>query len=60
MCSRKRSFDSEHNAINSRQFRETANVRAYHCPICNGWHLTSKETPPDYAENYGEKPQLGH
>lgn len=27
---------------NLRRKREKYEARSYHCPVCNGWHLTSR------------------
>lgn len=39
MCSRKKAYDSEANAKNSRQVREL-NLYVYKCPHGNHWHAT--------------------
>lgn len=31
--------------INRRDRQQRREQRAYRCPICNGWHLTSRGTP---------------
>ena len=41
-------FKEEQNALNFIKFNaekwcDNSPVRAYYCPVCMGWHLTSKE-----------------
>ena len=48
MCLSKRRFRNESAAIkgaigSSRSYGQP--MRAYRCPVCGGWHLTSKEMP---------------
>lgn len=39
MCGRKRPFNTEQQALNAgRKYKQ----RAYECPCCGKWHLTSK------------------
>lgn len=47
MCASKQMFFSEADAMALAAERVAAGLadflRAYRCPFCNGWHLTSKE-----------------
>lgn len=44
-CSRKRRYRSEHEArlfANRAETKRGPKLRVYWCPICEGWHITSK------------------
>lgn len=43
MCGRKRRYQSEMAAIRGGMHKYGIVMRAYLCPICHGWHVTSKE-----------------
>lgn len=39
-CKRKRTYNTRMAAI---FFAEADGLRAYRCPVCNKWHLTSQQ-----------------
>lgn len=44
MCGRKVRFSDEHSARSRAEYRMAMGVpmlNVYHCPYCDGWHLTS-------------------
>lgn len=44
-CGRKYRYETEHRALMSAAMRElngAPTLRAYHCKLCGGWHLTKK------------------
>jgi len=47
MCTSKRRYGSakEANCV-ARWVAAWRKVRSYHCPLCDGWHLTKKMRPP--------------
>ena len=47
MCGRKLKYNSESEALSMAlcllHKHGAAHLRAYHCPYCHGWHLTSQQ-----------------
>jgi len=44
-CLKKRRYDDESEALTNAAYRvgkDVSKLRAYKCPVCKGWHLTSR------------------
>lgn len=41
MCTRKRRYRTQADALEAAALLNLARRQAYHCPVCGQWHLTS-------------------